>query len=243
MDGYYPFEENQIVYEDNHLIIINKKSGQIVQADITKIPCLIDDIKDYIKVKYQKPGMVFLGSPHRIDRPTTGIVIFAKTSKALTRVVDLFKYRKIQKSYWAMVRNPLEPKEARLINYLKKNGKNNKSTAFPRPAPGAKEAILSYQTLETLDNYSLVEVALETGRHHQIRAQMSFHGNPIKGDVKYGDSRPNKDKSIALHARKVAFIHPVKKTKMSIEAPIISTEPIWAASELVKKEDARLANN
>ncbi len=240
MEGYKPFKESQILFEDNHLIIINKKAGQIVQADKTKIPSLLDDLKEYIKNKYNKPGNVFLGAPHRIDRPTTGIVIFAKTSKGLARMVELFRKRAIQKTYWAMVTHPLHPSSARLVNYLRKNSKNNKSTAFPRPTKGAKEAILRYQTLETLENYSLIEVELETGRHHQIRAQMSFHGNPIKGDIKYGDGRPNQDKSICLHARKIEFIHPVQKTKMEIVAPINSEDRIWKASQVVREADEKL---
>ncbi len=238
MKGYVPFTPDQILLEDNHLLIINKKSGQIVQGDKTETPSLIEDIKSYIKKKHKKEGNVYLGAPHRIDRPTTGIVVFAKTSKALSRMTALFKKREIDKHYWAMVRNPVQNSEATLTHYLKKNERNNKSTTYPRETEGAKKAVLSYTTLETLDHYSLIEVQLETGRHHQIRAQLSFQGNPIKGDVKYGDLRGNKDRSIALHARSIAFIHPVSKKEIAINAPINSSERIWQVSKVIQKESA-----
>ncbi len=238
MTDYTPFKPSQILYEDNHLIILNKKSGQIVQGDKSETPPLLEDVKRYIKKKENKPGNVYLGAPHRIDRPTSGIVIFAKTSKALSRMTALFKTRAIEKKYWAMVRNPLSPQEKKLVHYLHKNERNNKTTTFPKPTKDAKEAVLEYRTLETLDYYSLIEVQLETGRHHQIRAQMSFHGNPIKGDVKYGDLRGNKDRSIALHARSIAFIHPVSKKEIAINAPINSSERIWQVSKVIQKESA-----
>lgn len=217
-----------ILFEDNHLIIVNKQPGQLVQGDKTGDVTLIDLIKDYIKEKYHKPGNVFLGVVHRLDRPTSGIVVFARTSKALERMNKLFTERKVQKSYWAVVKNPPPKESDTVIHHLVRNPKKNKSFAFNRPETGSKEAKLSYQVLYNLDNFCLLEVDLHTGRHHQIRAQLSSMGSWIKGDLKYGADRSNKDGSIHLHARQIHFIHPVSKDPVQITAPP-PKDPIWDA--------------
>lgn len=220
--------EEQIVFEDNHILIVNKKVGQLVQEDKTGDESLVNMIKNFIKVRDNKAGNVFLGLVHRIDRPTSGLVIYAKTSKALSRLTQMIKNHKIKKTYWAIVKkNEENPKTQRLVHYLKKNEKNNKTTVFFRETQGAKKAILSYRILKELDNYYLVEVDLETGRHHQIRAQLSKIGMPIKGDLKYGAQRSNPDGGICLHARKLNFIHPVTKQEMNILAQVPKTENIW----------------
>lgn len=224
------FESHQIVYEDNHIMIVNKKVGQLVQGDKTGDASLIDLIKDFIKIRDHKPGNVYLGLVHRIDRPTSGLVIFAKTSKALSRLTQMVKDRKIKKIYWAVVQKGLIPKSQELIHYLKKNQKNNKVIVFPRETEGAKKAILSYNIIKTLDNYQLLEVNLQTGRHHQIRAQLSKIGVSIKGDLKYGAARSNKNGGIHLHARKLEFIHPVSKENISVIAPV-PKDNIWKACE------------
>lgn len=218
----------QILYEDNHIIIINKRSGDIVQGDKTGDEPLSEVVKNYIKDTYNKPGNVYLGVVHRLDRPTTGLVIFAKTSKILPRLNALFVSKDIDKTYWAIVKN--EPPKAKdtLVNWLKKNPKNNKSTAYPKEVKDSKKAILHYKTLKKLDNYFLLEINLETGRHHQIRSQLSTIGCPIKGDLKYGFDRSNKDASIHLHARHITFIHPVKLDPINITAPL-PNDPIWDA--------------
>lgn len=209
----------EILFEDNHLLIINKKAGELAQGDETGDVPLIDSLKEFIKVRDHKPGNVFLGLIHRLDRPTTGILIFAKTSKALTRMNEIFKTREVQKAYWAIVEGKPEIDAQRLEHYLRKNQKNNKVSVFTKPTPEAKLAILEYRTLGKLDNYSLLEVDLFTGRSHQIRAQLSFNGNSIKGDLKYGSRRSNPDGSISLHARKISFQHPVTKEQISVIAP------------------------
>lgn len=221
-------QKPNILFEDNHLIIINKKSGELVQGDKTGDITLIDNIKEFIKIRDNKPGNVFLGLTHRLDRPTSGIVIFAKTSKALTRMNDKFKNREIRKIYWAIT-NPLDkntPTEGKLTHYLKKNERRNLVTAFPKPTDGAKKAVLHYNLIKQLNNYSVFEIELETGRSHQIRVQMSKIGAPIKGDLKYGSARSNKDGGIHLHARKVIFNHPVTKEKIEIIAPPPS-DSLW----------------
>lgn len=218
----------QILYEDNHIIVINKRAGDIVQGDKTGDIALSEIVKLYIKDKYKKTGNVYLGVIHRIDRPTSGIVIFAKTSKALTRMNSLFAKKEVNKTYWAIVKNPVVKKEDRLIHWLKKNPKNNKSTVFERETPGSKKGILNYKVLKELDNYCLLEINLETGRHHQIRAQLAKIGSPIKGDLKYGFNRSNIDGGICLHARNIEFIHPVKKESILITAPV-PPDTIWAA--------------
>ncbi|WP_332018893.1 RluA family pseudouridine synthase [Kaistella sp.] len=223
--------ESQIVFEDNHLLIINKKTGQLVQGDKTGDASLLDLIKDFIKKRDQKPGNVFLGLVHRIDRPTSGLVIYAKTSKALTRLTQMVKNREIKKTYWAVVAKEMIPQSQRLVYYLHKNEKTNKSTVFIKPTENAKESILSYQIIKTLDNFQLLEVDLETGRHHQIRAQLSKIGVPIKGDLKYGSSRSNPDGGIHLHARRLEFIHPVTKENLVVVAPVPQNDSVWAACE------------
>ena len=218
----------EVLFEDNHLIIVNKKSGDIVQGDKTGDTPLSDIVKEYIKEKYNKPGNVFLGVAHRLDRPTTGIIVFARTSKALERFNKMLRDKEVHKTYWAVVKN--KPKELKntLIGYLRKNPKNNKSTSYSSEIEGSKKAILHYKLLKSLDNYHLLEVDLETGRHHQIRCQLAAIGSPIKGDLKYGFDRSNKDASIHLHARKIEFTHPVTKETISIIAPS-PNEVIWNA--------------
>ena len=207
----------KIEYEDNHLLVINKASGELSQSDYTKDPSLVDKLKNYLKVKYQKSGNVYLGLVNRLDRPTTGLLIFTKTSKALSRMNKLLKERKIKKTYWAITEENPEFDEGKLINYLIKNQSKNKSFVVSENYPKAKKAVLSYKKIKKLKNYFLLEIILETGRHHQIRCQLSNIGCHIKGDIKYGAKRPNKDKSICLHAQKIEFIHPVSKIKISID--------------------------
>ena len=218
----------QVLFEDNHIIIVNKRAGDIVQGDKTGDKPLSDVVKEYIKDKYNKPGAVFLGTVHRLDRPTSGVVIYARTSKALERLNKMLREKSIKKTYWAVVKN--QPKKAAdtLIGFLKKNPKNNKSTSYSKEVDGSKKAILHYQTKKKLDNYSLLEVDLETGRHHQIRVQLSSIGSTIKGDLKYGAKRSNKDGSIHLHARKIEFIHPVSKELVKVTAPT-PKDSIWDA--------------
>lgn len=226
--------KHKILYEDNHLIAINKLAGELVQRDKTGDKCLIDDIKFYLKTTYNKPGEAFLGLPHRLDRPTSGIVLFAKTSKALTRVIDIFRNRDIQKKYWALVSGKVEPKSNQLTCYLAKNEKRNKSFVHSPDFPGAKYAELSYKIFKAFDSYTLLEVELKTGRHHQIRVQLCNEGWFIKGDLKYGAKRPNADRSISLHARSIAFIHPVKKTPISIVAPLPNSVGWHPFNQLIK---------
>ncbi len=223
--------KEQIIYEDNHLLIINKKAGQLVQGDKTGDASLLELLKDFIKKRDLKPGNVFLGLVHRIDRPTSGLVIYAKTSKALTRLTQMVKQREIKKTYWAVTTPADIPAQQRLVNYLLKNEKTNKSTVFTKPTPNAKEAILNYQLLKKLDNFQLLEVDLETGRHHQIRAQLSKLGAPIKGDLKYGAPRSNPDGGIHLHARQLKLIHPVTKEELTVTAPVPTGDAVWAACE------------
>lgn len=227
----HQFEKSQILYEDNHLLVINKKVGQLVQGDKTGDESLLELIKNFIKKRDEKPGNVFLGLVHRIDRPTSGLVIYAKTSKALSRLTQMVKNREIKKTYWATVPKEMIPQTQRLVHFLKKNEKNNKAIVFPKVTDGAKEAILTYKIIKILDNYQLLEIDLETGRHHQIRAQLSKIGVPIKGDLKYGSPRSNPDGGISLHARKLEFIHPVTKENIEIIAPVPQNDAVWKASE------------
>lgn len=222
---------SQIIYEDNHLLVINKKVGQLVQGDKTGDESLLESIKNFIKIRDNKPGNVFLGLVHRIDRPTSGLVIYAKTSKALSRLTQMVKNREIKKTYWAVVAKEMIPQTQRLVHYLKKNEKNNKAIVFTKPTEGAKEAILTYNIIKALDNYLLLEIDLETGRHHQIRAQLSKAGASIKGDLKYGSPRSNPDGGISLHARKLEFIHPVTKEEIIITAPVPENDSVWRACE------------
>lgn len=209
----------EILFEDNHLLIINKRSGDLVQGDQTGDVCLLEILKDYLKKKYNKPGNVFLGLVHRLDRPTSGVVVYAKTSKALTRMSELFKNRETQKTYWAVVKN-LPPKLSdELIHFLKKNPKNNTAKVYTKEVPESKKAHLRYTLIAKSDQYQLLEVALFTGRHHQIRAQLAHIGCPIKGDLKYGFDRSNPDGGIHLHARKLSFVHPVSKDLLQLTAP------------------------
>jgi len=218
----------KVLYEDNHLIVINKKSGDIVQGDKTGDKPLIDIVKDYIKIKYNKPGEVFLGSPHRIDRPTSGIIVFAKTSKALTRLNKMFHDKEIQKTYWAIVKNKPLKQSDNLVHYLKKNHQKNKSVAYSHEYQDAKRAELEFKVKHQFNNYYLLNINPLTGRHHQIRVQLSTIGCPIKGDLKYGFNRSNPDASISLHARKIKFIHPIRKEPIVIIAKPNSNDPLWA---------------
>ncbi|MCF6167386.1 RNA pseudouridine synthase [Lutibacter sp.] len=218
----------EVLFEDNHLIVINKQSGDIIQGDKTGDKPLSEIVKEYIKDKYNKPSNVFLGVVHRLDRPTTGVVVFAKTSKALERFNKMLRDKTVNKTYWAVVKNKPKKENDTLIGFLKKNPKNNKSTSYSSEIEGSKKAILHYKILKSLNNYHLLEVDLETGRHHQIRCQLAAIGSPIKGDLKYGFNRSNKDGSIHLHARKIEFTHPVSKEFISIIAPT-PKETIWEA--------------
>ncbi|WP_348812732.1 RluA family pseudouridine synthase [Flavobacterium maritimum] len=218
----------QILHEDNHLIVVNKRVGDIVQGDKTGDKPLSEVVKEYIKQKYNKPGEVFLGVVHRLDRPTTGIVVFARTSKALTRMNELFSNRETQKTYWAIVKNRPSKTEDKLVHFLKRNEKNNTSKAHLKEVPDSKLASLDYKIIKELNNYFALEINLHTGRHHQIRAQLSAIGSPIKGDLKYGFDRSNPDGGIHLHARKLVFTHPVTKEIITIVAPT-PNEVVWNA--------------
>ena len=209
-----------VVYEDNHIIIVNKTASEIVQGDKTGDTPLSEIVKQYIKDKYAKPGNVFLGVTHRLDRPVSGLVVFAKTSKALSRLNEMFRNNEVKKTYWAVVKNAPKAMEGELMNYMVKNEKQNKSYAYAKEVPGSKKAILNYRVIGHSTNYYLLEVDLKTGRHHQIRCQLAKMGCPIKGDLKYGFPRSNPDGSICLHARQVQFIHPVSKELISIKAPL-----------------------
>ena len=217
-----------VVYEDNHIIIVNKQSGEIVQGDKTGDTPLSDIVKQYIKDKYNKPGNVFLGVVHRLDRPVSGLVVFAKTSKALSRLNEMFRIGDVHKTYWAIVKkNDIAP-EATLTDWLTRNERQNKSYAHNREVPGAKKAVLSYKVRSVSDNYMLLEVQLMTGRHHQIRCQLAHMGCPIKGDLKYGSPRSNPDGSISLMSRRVEFVHPVSKETIAVEAPV-PNDRLWLA--------------
>ena len=222
-------QKSEILFEDNHLIIINKKPGILVQGDITGDISLIEITKDYIKNKYNKKGNVFLGLVNRIDRPTSGIVIFAKTSKALSRMNEILRNREIQKIYWLIISNKFALNNGKIEGWFRKNSKQNKSYFFESQVTNSKFGSLSYKKLKTLDNYCLVEVELITGRHHQIRCSFSELGYPIQGDLKYGSKRSNKDGGIYLHSRRLEFIHPVSKNKILLEADTPMTG-LWTAS-------------
>ena len=216
----------QVLYEDNHIIIVNKESGEIVQGDKTGDVPLSDIVKQYIKETHAKPGAVFLGVVHRLDRPVSGVVVFAKTSKALTRLNNMFRDGEIHKTYWALCSNRPEKIEGELDNWLVRNEKQNKSYVYDKEKPNAKRARLHYQVIGATDRCTLIEVHLMTGRHHQIRSQLAHIGCPIKGDLKYGAKRSNPDGSISLLARRVEFIHPVSKEKIIVEAPL-PNDNIW----------------
>ena len=218
----------EVIYEDNHIIIVSKDAGEIVQGDKTGDKPLSDTVKAYIKEKYDKPGNVFIGVPHRLDRPVSGIVVLARTSKALTRLSEMFRDGEVQKTYWAIVKHMPPKQEDELVHYLVRNEKQNKSYAYDKEVPGSKKAILHYKLIGKSDIYFLLEVDLKTGRHHQIRCQLAKIGCPIKGDLKYGAERSNSDGSICLHARKVSFLHPVKKVMIEVEAFVPQTT-LWTS--------------
>lgn len=215
-----------VVYEDNHIIIVNKTASEIVQGDKTGDVPLSETVKQYLKEKYHKSGNVFIGVTHRLDRPVSGLVVFAKTSKALSRLNEMFKNSEVKKTYWAIVKQTPAETEGELVNYLVRNEKQNKSYAYDTEKPGSKKAILHYRLIARSDNYSLLEVDLKTGRHHQIRCQLAKMGCPIKGDLKYGFPRSNPDGSICLHARRVRFVHPVSKELIDVVAPVPS-DNLW----------------
>lgn len=218
-----------VLYEDNHIIAVNKTCNEIVQGDKTGDEPLLDVVKRYIKEKYNKPGEVFLGLPHRLDRPTSGVVLFARTSKALVRLNAMFQtHDQIQKTYWAIVGNCPSPEQGRLVHYLRRVEKENKSYLAKPGGKDVKEARLSYQLIAKSDRYHLLEIHLETGRHHQIRCQLAAIGCPIKGDLKYGAPRSNPDGGISLHAREISFIHPVSKQPITITAPV-PNDSLWQA--------------
>ncbi|MCL1616818.1 RNA pseudouridine synthase [Bacteroides sp. ET71] len=221
-----------VVYEDNHIIIVNKTASEIVQGDKTGDTPLSETVKQYLKEKYAKPGNVFIGVTHRLDRPVSGLVVFAKTSKALTRLNEMFRGSEVQKTYWAVVKNRPSQVEGELVHYLVRNEKQNKSYAYDAERPGSKKAVLHYRLIGRSQNYFLLEVDLKTGRHHQIRCQLAKMGCPIKGDLKYGFPRSNPDGSICLHARRVRFIHPVSKQLVDVEAPLPSGN-LWNGFELL----------
>ena len=226
------FDSQRILYEDNHLLIVNKRAGELVQPDPSGDPALEDQIKAFIRQRDAKPGRVFLGVVHRIDRPVSGAVIFAKTGKALARLNEMIKNREIAKYYWAITETRPQEPEGALKHYLVRDGKTNKSKVYDREVSGSKEARLNYRLLADSDRYSLVEVELLTGRHHQIRAQLSKIGCPIRGDLKYGAARSNRDGSISLHSRRVEFLHPVAasgapRQRVSVTAPVPQEDNLW----------------
>ena len=209
-----------VVYEDNHIIVVNKTASEIVQGDKTGDTPLSETVKEYLKVKYNKPGNVFIGVTHRLDRPVSGLVVFAKTSKALSRLNDMFRLGEVKKTYWAVVKERPKESEGELTHWMVRNEKQNKSYAYDTEKPNSKKAILRYKLIGHSQNYHLLEVDLQTGRHHQIRCQLAKMGCPIKGDLKYGSPRSNPDGSICLHARRVRFIHPVSKEMIDLTAPL-----------------------
>ena len=220
-----------VVYEDNHIIVVNKTASEIVQADKTGDTPLSETVKQYLKEKYQKPGNVFLGVTHRLDRPVSGLVIFAKSSKALTRLNEMFRAGEVKKTYWAVVKNAPKESEGELVHFLVRNEKQNKSYAYDKEVPNSKKAVLDYRLIGRSENYYLLEVDLKTGRHHQIRCQLAKMGCPIKGDLKYGSPRSNPDGSICLHARRVRFVHPVSKELIELKAPLPEGN-LWKGFEL-----------
>lgn len=220
----------QVVYEDNHLIIVNKSASEIVQGDKTGDIPLSETVKGYLKEKYQKPGNVFLGVTHRLDRPVSGLVVFAKTGKALSRLNEMFRTGDIHKTYWAIIKQCPPAPEGELVHYLVRNEKQNKSYAYDKEVKDSKKAVLHYRLIARSETYYLLEVDLKTGRHHQIRCQLAKMGCPIRGDLKYGFARSNPDGSICLHARKVSFVHPVSKIEIEVEAPLPDNR-LWSFFE------------
>ena len=219
-----------VLYEDNHVIIVSKKAGEIVQGDNTGDVPLLETVKKYVAERYNKPGNVFLGLVHRLDRPVSGVVLFARTSKALSRLSELFRTRALRKVYWAVVANEPAQPEGTLTHWLTRNEKTNTARAYDREVPGSKKAVLDYKVLARSDRYCLLQIELHTGRHHQIRCQLSKMGCPIKGDLKYGAPRSNPDGSISLHARLLEFEHPVSHIPISVTAPV-PQDRLWEAME------------
>lgn len=226
----------EILYEDNHLIAVNKTGSDLVQGDETGDEPLSEKVKEYIKERYKKPGDVYLGVVHRLDRPVTGVVLFARTSKALTRMNKMFQDKEVKKTYWAVVKELPEEEEATLRHFILKDSKKNKSYAFPKMRLGAKEAILSYRHVSSAAKYHLLEVDLQTGRHHQIRCQLAKIGSPIRGDLKYGFDRSNANGGISLHARRISFLHPVKQEPVEIIAPVPKDDNLWKEFANVTQE-------
>ncbi|MBQ8049994.1 MAG: RluA family pseudouridine synthase [Bacteroidaceae bacterium] len=218
----------KVLYEDNHIVIVSKRAGEIVQGDKTGDTPLSETVKSYLKERYQKPGNVFLGVVHRLDRPVSGIVLFARTSKALSRLSEMFRTRAVRKTYWAIVTHEPPQPEGTLTHWLTRDERTNKARAYDREVPGSKQAVLDYRLLACSDRYWLVEVSLHTGRHHQIRCQLAKIGCPIKGDLKYGAPRSNPDGSISLHARRIAFEHPVSHQSVDLVAPV-PDDHLWQA--------------
>ncbi|MBP3243614.1 MAG: RNA pseudouridine synthase [Bacteroidaceae bacterium] len=216
----------EVLYEDNHIIIVNKSSSEIVQGDKTGDVPLSETVKQYIKEKYAKPGNVFLGVVHRLDRPVSGVVTFARTGKSLARLNEMFRTKDVHKKYWAIVKDAPKNPEGELVNWLVRNEKQNKSYAYDKEVPNSKKAILHYKVIAHSDNYTLLEIDLKTGRHHQIRCQLAKMGCPIKGDLKYGAKRSNSDGSISLHARRIQFVHPVSKIDIDVVAPV-PNDALW----------------
>lgn len=221
------FNPEDIIYEDNHLLAVNKRAGDLVQPDPGGSSALENEVKAYIKRRDSKPGAVFLGVAHRIDRPVSGAVLLAKTSKALARLNEMIKNRQVAKHYWAIVENMPEKPEGTLRHYILRDGKTNRSRALDKPQEGAKEAILNYRLLKASTNYYLLEVELITGRHHQIRAQLSKIGCPIRGDLKYGAKRSIEGGGISLHSRSISLPHPVGKEPLTVTAPVPTTDNLW----------------
>jgi 23S rRNA pseudouridine1911/1915/1917 synthase len=223
------YQDLEILYEDNHIIAINKPSGMMVQSDKAGNKGMDDIVKEYLRVKYNKKGEAFLGVAHRIDRPVSGVVLFAKRSKPLKRINEMFRNREIKKTYWAVVANKPDNVSGHLVHWLKKNEQKNISTAHDHEVKGSSKCELDYKWLQSIDNYHLLEINPHTGRHHQIRVQLSKMGWPIKGDVKYGAKRSNTDGSIHLLARKIEFLHPATQQNMEIEAPVPPNDNVWKA--------------
>ena len=220
----------EVIYEDNHIIIVNKNNSEIVQGDKTGVTPLSEILKLWLKEKYAKPGNVFVGVTHRLDRPVSGLVVFAKTSKALSRLNDMFRNGEMKKSYWAIVKNRPPKTEDEITHYLIRNEKQNKSIAYDAMKQGTRQAVLGYKLIASSDRYHLLEIDLKTGRHHQIRCQLSKIGCPIKGDLKYGAERSNPDGGISLHARHISFVHPVSKRLVEVTAPVPDNS-LWKAFE------------
>jgi len=225
-----------VVYEDNHIIIVNKTSSEIVQGDKTGDISLVDELKKYLKELYCKPGNVFVGCVHRLDRPVSGLVVFAKTSKALSRLNSMFQSGEVKKTYWAIVKNCPNPTEGELVHWLLRNEKQNKSYAYEREVPNSKKAILDYKLIAKSERYFLLSVNLQTGRHHQIRCQLAKIGSPVKGDLKYGSQRSNTDGSISLLARRIQFIHPISKKDIDITASV-PNDNLWKDLEASVNEN------